>query len=304
MHAPILRYLEAVARAGSIRQAADELGIAASAVNRQILKLEQRLGTPLFERLPQGVRLTAAGTLVLGHARASLHDYERLRAELDQLRGVVSGLVRVACLDSLLVGVLPRVIEAFHRDNAAVRYFVEATDPHLIAEHVAAGNADIGIGFDLEQHGEVTFTADIASPLSAMVRAGHPLAGEARTNFVECARFPLLFQPDTRPTRSIMDAELATAKTSSEPLLVANSLGLLKHMVLTSDAVAFYTRMGFIEELRRGTIVAVPLTESRLTRLRVGLMLPRRRSPTPAVAAMTEALGQALADLASELANP
>jgi DNA-binding transcriptional LysR family regulator len=57
----LLTYVDAVARHGSIRKAADALSVASSALNRQILDLETDLGTALFERLPRGVRLTAAG---------------------------------------------------------------------------------------------------------------------------------------------------------------------------------------------------------------------------------------------------
>jgi DNA-binding transcriptional LysR family regulator len=304
MHAAVLRYFEAVAHAGSIRKAAEQLNIAASAINRQILKLEDRLGASLFERLPSGLRLTAEGELVLRHVGATLYEFDRLKAELDQLHGVPSGVVRITSLDSLFVHLLPRVIVSFHRAHPAVRYVVEAADPHLIAARVADGETDIGIGFDLERHGEVELAAAIASPLCAMVAPHHPLAGQASTNFVECARYPLLFQPDTRPTRSIMDAELAAAKSSSEALLVANTLGLLKHMVQAGLGVAFYTRIGFIDELRAGSVIAVPLAETRLAEIRVGLMLPRRRRPTPAVAAMIEHLGEALHELAPELCNP
>jgi DNA-binding transcriptional LysR family regulator len=250
------------------------------------------------------LRLTAEGELVLRHVGATLYEFDRLRAELDQLHGVPSGVVRIVSLDSLFVHLLPRVIVSFHRAHPAVRYVVEAADPHLIAARVAEGEADVGIGFDLERHGEVELAAAIASPLCAMVAPRHPLAGQTCTNFVECARYPLLFQPDTRPTRSIMDAELAAAKSSSEAFLVANTLVLLKHMVRAGLGVAFYTRIGFIDELRAGSVIAVPLAETRLAEIRVGLMLPRRRRPTPAVAAMIEHLSEALHDLAPELSNP
>jgi len=304
MHAAVLRYFEAVARAGSIRKAADQLNVAASAVNRQILKLEGEVGTTLFDRLPSGLRLTVAGELVRRHIGTTLYEFGRLCAELDQLRGVRSGVVRIVSLDSLFLHLLPQLIENFHRANPAVRYIVEAADPHLVATRVATGDADVGIGFDLETHGEVEFTAAIASPLCAMVAPDHPLAGRACTNFVECARHPLLFQPDTRPTRSVMDAELATAKSSSEALLVANNLGLLKHMVKAGLGVAFYTRIGFVDELRNGSVVAVPLVETRLTQIRVGLIIPRRRPPTPAAAAMIDHLTEALRALAPELRHP
>jgi DNA-binding transcriptional LysR family regulator len=62
---PFIRYFDEVARQGSIRKAADRLNVAPSAVNRQILKLEDELGAPLFERLPRGLRLTAAGEILI-----------------------------------------------------------------------------------------------------------------------------------------------------------------------------------------------------------------------------------------------
>ncbi len=74
MHAAALRYLEEVARAGSIRQAAERLNVAASAINRQILKTVDEFGVQLFERLPRGLRLTPAGGLPVRHARPTLHD--------------------------------------------------------------------------------------------------------------------------------------------------------------------------------------------------------------------------------------
>ena len=58
-HLRILRYVDEVARAGSIRKAADHLNVTSSAVNRRIMDLEEELGAPLFERRPRGVRLTA-----------------------------------------------------------------------------------------------------------------------------------------------------------------------------------------------------------------------------------------------------
>jgi len=53
-HLRFLRYADEVARAGSIRQAAERLHVAPSAVNRRIQDIEEELGTPIFERLPRG----------------------------------------------------------------------------------------------------------------------------------------------------------------------------------------------------------------------------------------------------------
>ena len=65
LHPKALRYLTAVAQLGSVQAAAREVAISASAIDRQILLLEEELGVPLFERQPRGMRLTAAGELLM-----------------------------------------------------------------------------------------------------------------------------------------------------------------------------------------------------------------------------------------------
>lgn len=64
-------YFIAVARCGSLRRAAEQLHISASAINRQILQAEEAFGTPLFERLPEGLRMTTAGELLYDKPRCA-----------------------------------------------------------------------------------------------------------------------------------------------------------------------------------------------------------------------------------------
>ena len=74
IHAPALQYFDVVRRAGSIREGARRLNVASSAVNRQILKLEDEIGAALFERLPSGLRLTLAGEVLAQHVTIVLRD--------------------------------------------------------------------------------------------------------------------------------------------------------------------------------------------------------------------------------------
>jgi len=91
MHAAALRYVDQVARLGSIRRAAGVLNVASSAVNRQILKLEAEIGTPLFERVGNGVRPTAAGEHVIRHVRETLSRWNDVRGEIATLSGDIHG---------------------------------------------------------------------------------------------------------------------------------------------------------------------------------------------------------------------
>ena len=77
IHSPAIHYFDMVRRCQSIREAARRLNVASSAVNRQILKLEGEIGSPLFERLPAGLRLTAAGEVFARHVLVVLQDAAR-----------------------------------------------------------------------------------------------------------------------------------------------------------------------------------------------------------------------------------
>ena len=84
-----LRYADQVARSGSIQKAARELHVAASAINRQILHLEEELGVPLFERLPRGMRLTPSGDALITLARHWRQDERAVIAEIRRIQELV-----------------------------------------------------------------------------------------------------------------------------------------------------------------------------------------------------------------------
>lgn len=87
-----LLYFTEVARQGSFRKASEALHVSASSIDRQILRVEQELGMPLFERHPTGLRLTAAGELLLHAANNWKKDFTRVCEQLDDLRGLRRGM--------------------------------------------------------------------------------------------------------------------------------------------------------------------------------------------------------------------
>src|SRR5690606_29432906 len=130
MHAAVLRYVDQVARLGSIRRAAGVLNVASSAVNRQILKLEAQMGTALFERIGNGVRPTAAGELVIRHARDTLSKWQSVRTEISALAGDIHGEVRIVSIPSPLVSILPRALEATSRRHPHIVFRVVDASPN------------------------------------------------------------------------------------------------------------------------------------------------------------------------------
>src|SRR6266550_4189426 len=114
-----LQYLLAIADEGSFTRAAEQLLVAQPSLSQQIKSLEHELGGPLLERLPTGVRLTAAGKAFLPEARAAVAHAERARRNARSALGLEAGEIEVATVTSVAFGVLPPAFEPRHDDHAA-----------------------------------------------------------------------------------------------------------------------------------------------------------------------------------------
>ncbi len=293
MHASVLRYLEAVAEEGSVRRAAERLHVSASAVNRQILRLEARFGTPLFERHAGGMRPTEAGELAVRHARDTLQEYARVAGEVARKRGLIGGSVRIATLDSLTVHFLPDALARFSDDRPGVQIQVRAADPMGALNMVLRGAADLALTFASSPPGAKTLE-DMPAAMCAIMAPEHPLAGRASLSLEDCVGEAMIYQDDSGPIQPFLGSEMEAFRRNNEPILVSDTLALAKRLLLRGVGMAFYTRLGFTEELADGRLVAVPLTGERFESLRLALIAPSERSPTVAAKAMAEHLAGAL----------
>ena len=281
LHAAALTYFREVARVGSIRKAAASLNVAASALNRQIINLEVRLGTPLFDRLPGSMRLTVAGDLLLRHVVDTLHDFDRVRGAIDDLKAARSGHIAVAALDSLLVDFLPRAVDRFRVDFPAVTYSVMAAQPLDVPVMVARGEIDMGFTFVGQIPNSVRYLTEIAAPIGVVMRADHPLANKLAVDFDDISRYPVLTQSGPLPKGADVDAAFANFKSAIKPKLQSNSIQMLRLAIMLNMGVSFFTRLGFLHEIEKGELAWRPLNSPGLNTLRIGLVVSAQRGLSP-----------------------
>jgi DNA-binding transcriptional LysR family regulator len=281
LHAVALNYFREVARIGSIRKAAGSLNVAASALNRQIINLEIQLGTPLFDRLPGGMRLTVAGELLLRHVVDTLHDFDRVRVAIDDLKAARSGHIAIAALDSLLVDFLPRAIDRFRVDFPAVTYSVMTAQPPEVPSMVANGDIDMGFTFVGQIPHSVRYMTEISAPIGIVMRADHPLANKLSVDFDEVSRYPVLTQSGPLPKGADSDAAFATFKSGLKPKLQSNSIQMLKLAIMLNMGVSLFTRLGFLHEIEKGDIAWRPLNSSGVNTIRIGLVVSAQRDLAP-----------------------
>lgn len=259
LHNRAIGYFDAVRRYGSIRAAARQLNVAASAVNRHILKFEADLGMPLFERLPDGMALTPAGEILARHAIAVLQDERRAASELDALRGLRRGEFSLIAVESLNASFLPAVIARMKARYPGILIRARTAGSNVIPEAITAGDADLGLAFSLAHDPDLRQLAVGRFRLGAVMRPDHPLAGEAEVGFAACARHPLILPSPDLSIFTLIEPQLRRFRGRLEVVAEAGSLELMKNLVLRLGAIGFQARIGLEAELARGQLVHVPL---------------------------------------------
>ena len=139
-----LELVHAIVQEASVSKAADRLMVSQPAVSKQLRQMERALGTPLFDRLPRGVRPTQAGLLLADYAGRIFALAAEAEERLAELRGLERGELRVGASTTIAVYLLPPVFAAFRRAYPGVRLTVDianATDP----ERLSAGGLDVAL---------------------------------------------------------------------------------------------------------------------------------------------------------------
>ncbi|RYY83910.1 MAG: LysR family transcriptional regulator [Comamonadaceae bacterium] len=291
-HLRFLQYVDAVARCGSIRGAADTLHVAASAVNRRIQDLEQELGTPIFERLPRGVRLTAAGELFIGYARRRSADLDHVRSQIEDLHGVRRGQVTLAASQALAPAFLPRAILEFQDSHAGVTFDVKVLDRERAVQAVSEFEADLALVFNPPDLRGLRVLAQARQRTCAIVAPDHPLAGRTSVRLKDCLQYPLALPDSSLSGRSVLDDLFERSSARPQAPLVSNSYELMRGFAREAGGISFQIEIG--AGATAGS-VAVPIDERNLPAGRLVLVALRERVLPVAAASFAEFVAGKLA---------
>lgn len=284
-HLRFLHYVDAVARCGSIRGAAESLHVAASAVNRRIQDLEDELGTPIFERLARGVRLTAAGELFLGYARRRAADLEQVRSQIEDLGGVRRGRVTVAASQALVPAFLPTAIHEFQVSRPGIAFEVKVLDRERAVRAVTEFEADVALVFNPPELRGLAVLAQARQRTCAIVAPNHPLAGRASVRLKDCLAYPLALPDASLSGRGVLDELFEKSSARPRLPLISNSYEMMRSYAREVGGVSFQIQIGAGPS---AGAVAVPIDERSLPAGRLVLVALRDRVLPMAAAAFAE----------------
>jgi DNA-binding transcriptional LysR family regulator len=254
-----LRYIDAVAKAGSIRKAAETLAITSTALNRRILAMEEELGVPIFERFPHGVRLSAAGEILIHHIRAQLSDIERVKSQIADLSGARRGHVSIACSQALLPYFLPEQISTYRHEHPAVTFGVLLRDRAAAEQALVDLSADLGLVFEPVRLTEFQILLTIRQPVHAVMRPGHPLAQKDSLRLRDCLRFPVALPSLAYGVRHLLELAVRRTSLTLDPVIESDSFEFLRYHAQAENILSFQIPIGLPADVAGAEVVSRPV---------------------------------------------
>ena len=258
-HLTPLKFIDEVARAGSIRRAANTLDITPSALNRRILSIEEEIGVQIFERIPGGVRLNTAGEFLVHHIRNQVADLDRVLSQIADLSGVRRGHVSIACSQALLPHFITEHINRYRADHDEVTFTVLQKDRDAAVSVLHDYSADLALVFEPPHSSELQTIFTVRQPVYAVMARDHPLATSKTVRLADCLNYPTALPLNRHGVRYLLDAAQHRAGLTLEPIVQSDSFEFLVNYAATKGAITFQIPVGLPDSHAQSNIVGCPI---------------------------------------------
>lgn len=292
-----LRYLRAVADAGSFTRAAAEIGLTQPTLSQQIAQLEEGLGVALLTRGRRECRLTPAGEMVMQYAGRILGDVDALKRSLDDMSGLRRGSLCIGALPTLAQRLLPFVLPRFHQAHPEIRVTVLEMTVDEMARAIASGLIEIGIGClgtSLGLKGELLFSEELV----AVLAEDDTLSERPTVTVAELAQHPVIVPPPGYGTRNLITQAWAKSRRPAIFSLEVSAVESALHAVCGGGGPAILPSSALWGLHPDGWVVR-RITRP-VMRRQIGFLVTQGGRPRPSI----QALLPMVRDVARELADP
>lgn len=275
-----LRYLVALADEHHFTRAAEREHIAQPALSQQIRRLEDELGVALVERTTRRVAITDAGELLVVRARRILSELEAAQAELQELRGLLTGHVTVGAMHTMGPVDVSLALAIFHERHPGVELTVREQSSEELAEMVRDDLLDLAflsVTERIESHG-LGLHQLVSEELVAVLPRAHRLARRRRVRMAELASEQFISYREGARLRELLGFAAREAGFEPQVKLESNESQRILRLVARGMGVAILPR----SDTRQpdADVAALTLTEPSLTRdITLAWRQDRRHSP-------------------------
>ena len=269
--------------------------ITQSAVSQQARAMERHFKALLVDRSQKQFHLTREGQRVYESAKDVLHAYETLLSELQEMKKVVSGTIRISTIYSIGLHELPPYIKKFLHDYPSVNVRVEYRRSNLVYEDVLHNSVDFGlVAFPakVRQIDMVPFRED---HLVVVCHPQHPFAKRGEITVAELTGQKFIgFDPDI-PTRKAVDQIFRENHLQIEPVMEFDNIETVKRAVEIDHGIAIVPQATIVQEVKQGTLALLRFKGREYTRP-LAILHRKGRVLTPAMRKFIETLALDLPD--------
>jgi DNA-binding transcriptional LysR family regulator len=286
----------------SFSKAAKINAITQSAVSQQARAMERHFKSLLIDRSQKQFQLTREGQRVYEASKDLLHSYDKLSSELQEMKKIISGTIRISTIYSIGLHELPPFIKRFLVDFPSVNVRVEYRRSNLVYEDILHNSVDFGlVAFPVRtrQIEQLPFRDD---RLVVIAHPNHPLAqfSEVGVELKQLAgqRF-IGFDPDI-PTRKAVDQIFRENKLDIDPVMEFDNIETVKRAVEIDHGIAIVPQATVLQEQQQGTLVVIPFKNKEFTRP-LAILHRKGRVLTPAMKKFIETLGMNMTEVEEEV---
>jgi LysR family pca operon transcriptional activator len=293
-----LRAVEAILAQRSILKAAAVIGVSQPALTKTLREMEDILQQRLFDRLPRGVRPTAAGNLLAESARRILAELRRLDEMLDHIADPEGGIVALGTLPVAATAVLPGALTRLKRDHPGITVRLQQGRTEELLPMLAAGEIDLIVGRLYAPATPDGFPREPLweEPISILARADHPVFSQRNPTLAELRRYDLVLPTVSQRVGQEIETLLEMLALQPNASLRSSSYGFIREMLHATDMISVMPRLMMVGDLLRGTLRVVPLPIPAPPRP-AGLILSRDRPLPPAGEVFVACLRAYLAEI-------
>jgi LysR family nitrogen assimilation transcriptional regulator len=255
-----LRTFASVAELGSLSRSATSLGMAQSALSRQISALEAELGGRLFHRTGRGMQLTELGQSLLPRARALLSDAEAMAQEAQSMLSTPRGLVSVGIIPYLSHPLTSELYAAVHDQYPGIRLRLYEGYSGEIEDWLASGKIDMGL-FNRYRAGRGVRDALVSANMHLIMAAGNPLLAQPSIKFKALANLPFVLPMRPNGLRSMLDELCQRSGIELDIQLEANSPTTIKDAVMHGGLFSLQAPYAVVQERRMGLLGGVVVSD-------------------------------------------
>lgn len=259
-----LKYFTEIADFGNMTRAAESLFIAQPALTQQIANLEAELGTRVFDRSTQGVRLTSAGDVLYRHARSLLKQLDDAKAAVTDESEHPSGRVTIGIPGSTGKMLAVPLLEAMSVHERILLEFVERPSAELLTL-VSRGRLDVAIVVDAVPYRGVSLRPLLMEDLYVISPPGEVAAGRPVTLKALAAQ-PLILPAPPSTIRQRVDTAFMQSGLKYRLIGEVSATDMLVRLVTARLGLTVLPWAAVADEVQRGTVNALQLARHRLRR--------------------------------------